>query len=60
MQYRIGRFLQLLGMLILPVGVAGNIARPEFVGVRASLGIASAGIIVFVVGWLIQQGAKAP
>jgi len=55
MLYKLGRFLQLLGLLVLPVGVAGNIARPEMVGVRATLAIATAGIAVFAAGWGLQQ-----
>jgi hypothetical protein len=55
MLYKLGRFLQLLGLLVLPVGVAGNIARPEMVGVRGTLAIASAGIAVFTAGWALQQ-----
>jgi len=58
MLYKLGRFLQLVGLLILPVGVAGNVARPEMVGVRASLVIAVGGILVFMVGWLLQQVGK--
>jgi hypothetical protein len=58
MLYRIGRFLQLLGLLILPVGVAGNVARPEAVGVRESLAIAIGGIAVFGAGWLLQQWSR--
>jgi hypothetical protein len=60
MLYRIARFLQLLGLLILPVGVAGNVARPDLVGVRGSLTIAILGMMVFGMGWLIQQKFKAP
>jgi hypothetical protein len=58
MLYRIGRFLQLLGLLILPVGVAGNLARPEEVTVKTSLTIAVVGMVVFGLGWLIQQTGK--
>jgi hypothetical protein len=60
MLYKLGRFLQLLGLLILPVGVAGNVARPETVGVRASLAIALGGILLFTTGWLFQQAGKSP
>lgn len=55
MFYRFGRFLQLLGLLILPVGIAGNLARPEEVTVKASLTIAVAGMAIFFLGWLMQQ-----
>jgi hypothetical protein len=56
--YRLGRFLQLLGLLIAPVGMAGNLADKERVGEGKMLAILAAGIIVFAIGWLIQRGAK--
>ena len=55
MLYRLGRFLQILGMLICPVGIAGNVARPDEVSVKTSLIIATGGITVFFLGWLLQQ-----
>ncbi len=58
MLYRVGRFLQLLGLLIAPVGVAGNLARPEEVDEKALLTIAAAGVGVFVLGWLLQQATR--
>jgi hypothetical protein len=56
--YRLGRFLQLLGLLIAPVGLAGNLANPDRVSEGKELGILAAGILVFAVGWLLQRGAK--
>jgi hypothetical protein len=56
--YRLGRFLQLLGLLIAPVGMAGNLARPEQVSEARMLGILGAAVVVFGIGWLIQRGAK--
>jgi len=58
MLYKLSRFLQLLGLLICPVGIAGNVARPEDVTLKASLMIAAGGILVFVLGWLLQQTTK--
>ncbi len=55
MLYKVGRWLQLLGLLIAPVGVAGNLARPDEVNVKTTLVIAAVGIGVFVIGWLLQQ-----
>jgi hypothetical protein len=55
MLYKLGRFLQLLGLLIAPVGIAGNVVRPEEVDVKMSLGVAGLGIGVFEIGWLVQQ-----
>ena len=57
MRYKLGRFLQLLGLLILPAAVAGNLARPEEMGVRGTLMVAAAGILVFFIGWMLQPGA---
>jgi hypothetical protein len=56
--YKVGRFLQVAGMIILPIGVAGNIADPARVDVKTSLIIASAGILIFCIGWLLQQAGR--
>jgi hypothetical protein len=53
--YKVGRFLQLLGLILLPVGIAGNLAREDEIDLRTSLTISSAGIAVFCLGWLIQR-----
>jgi hypothetical protein len=58
MLYKLSRFLQLLGLLICPVGIAGNVARPEDVTVKMSLMISGAGILIFALGWLLQQAAR--
>jgi hypothetical protein len=42
-------------MVILPIGMAGNILRPEHITVPDSLVIAGVGVAVFVAGWLLQQ-----
>jgi hypothetical protein len=60
MLYKLGRFLQLVGMLILPAAIAGNLAREDVVDLKTSLLISGAGVAVFVVGYLIQQLGKAP
>lgn len=60
MLYRVGRFLQALALLVLPTGVAGNVARPDLVGLRESLVIASAGVLLFGAGWSLQQWGRAP
>ena len=57
MLYKIGRFLQFLGLLLLPVGIAGNVARPEDVSLGMSLMISGVGMTIFVLGHLIQQRA---
>jgi hypothetical protein len=59
MLYKVGRFLQMAGMLILPVGMAGNVVRPEQITVQDSLVIAGVGLAVFALGWLLQQVGRS-
>ncbi len=58
MLYKLGRFLQVAGMIVLPLGVAGNMARPDEIDLRTSLMISGLGVVVFVVGYLLQQAGK--
>jgi hypothetical protein len=55
--YAIGRFLQLAGLLILPIAIAGNLAD-ERLNLKESLELSTVGILVFSAGWLLQQGTK--
>jgi len=57
MLYRLGRFLQLLGLALLPVAMAGQIIRPKEITLWHMLGIAGAGVMIFYLGWLLQRGA---
>ena len=58
MLYTVGRMLQLLGLLIVPIAIAGNLAD-ERLNLKESLELSAAGILVFSVGWLLQQGTRA-
>jgi hypothetical protein len=58
MLYKIGRFLQFVGLVLLPVGIAGNLARPDEFGLWYTLGISAAGMAVFTLGWLLQQAVR--
>jgi hypothetical protein len=58
MLYKLGRLLQVAGMIILPVAIAGNLVPDPPLGVRGSLIVSGIGVAVFVVGYLIQQAAK--
>ncbi|GIW82274.1 MAG: hypothetical protein KatS3mg105_4081 [Gemmatales bacterium] len=58
MRYRIGRLLQMIGLVIPLLGVSGNLARPDQINVWDSLSIAAIGIAVFTLGWLIQGPAS--
>lgn len=50
--------MQLLGLLILPAAIAGNLAREDQIDLKVSLAMSAVGIIVFTIGWLIQQGSR--
>ena len=51
--YRIGRLLQIVGMTILPFGIASELLGK--VGLGQSLLIAAGGMLVFYVGYVIQN-----
>jgi hypothetical protein len=61
MLYKIGRLLQVVGLILLPVAIAGNIA-PGAGGppldLRQSLTLSSVGMVVFGLGWLLQQAGR--
>ncbi len=54
MRYKLGRFLQLLGLCIVPTGIAGNILYKEVVTEGVMLAILGVGAAVFLLGYLIQ------
>lgn len=54
MRHRVGRFLQLLGLCIVPTGIAGNVLYPNVVTEGVMLTILAAGALVFFIGWQIQ------
>jgi hypothetical protein len=58
MLYKCGRLLQLLGMLILPVAIAGNLVPGEPLSLGNSLKLSGVGVAVFALGWLLQQTGK--
>ncbi len=54
--YKIGRFLQFVGLVLLPVAIAGEVA--EKINLKESLGISTVGVLVFSLGWLLQQASR--
>ncbi len=58
MLYKIGRFLQLLGMILLPVAIAGEVMPDQRLNLRESLTLSAVGVVVFTLGWLIQQAGR--
>jgi hypothetical protein len=55
MAYKLGRFLQLLGLILVPVALAGNMAREKEVTLGVMLAIAGAGMLLFYIGWLLAR-----
>lgn len=55
MVYKLGRFLQFLGLLILPIAMAGNVA--DRVALWPMLTFSAAGMGVFYLGYLLQRSA---
>jgi len=56
MVYKLARLLQLLGLILLPFAMAGNLA--EKLNEGQMLLVAGAGIALFLVGWLLQQAVR--
>ena len=56
--YRAGRALQILGMILLPIAIAGNIAPEQPLDLRMSLTVSGVGVAVFVIGYLMQQAGR--
>jgi hypothetical protein len=56
MLYTLARLLQLAGLILLPVAMAGNVEGS--LGVPQMLTVAGFGIVLFVLGWLLQQSAR--
>lgn len=54
MRYRLGRFLQLLGLCIVPTGIAGNVLYPGAVSEGVMLTITAFGGAVFIAGYMMQ------
>jgi predicted acyltransferase len=60
MLYKVGRFLQVVGMILLPIAMAGNLVPEKPLDSRAMLLLALVGVGVFGLGYLIQQVGKPP
>lgn len=54
--YAVGRLLQLVGMIILPAAMAGQLA--DRLSVKAMLVVAGIGVGVFALGWVIQERVR--
>jgi hypothetical protein len=57
MRYSFARFLQFIGLTIPPIAIMGNVAD-ERLSLRDSLILSGVGMLIFFIGWLLQQGAR--
>ncbi|HWG47402.1 MAG TPA: hypothetical protein VN688_31855 [Gemmataceae bacterium] len=58
MLYKLGRFLQIVGMILLPLAIAGNLSPERPLDLRESLTLSAIGIVVFGVGYFLQQASR--
>ena len=58
MLYRLGRVLQVIGMILLPLAIAAQIAPERAIDLKTSLTLSGIGVLIFFVGWLIQQAGR--
>jgi hypothetical protein len=62
MSYKLARLLQLLGLIIVPVAVAGNLSELAGSKYQLTLGesllLSGVGVILFYAGWTLQQKAR--
>lgn len=56
--YGAGRFLQVVGMILLPIGIAGNVVDQQRWTLGYSLALAGLGVAVFILGYGLQQLGK--
>jgi hypothetical protein len=57
MRYRLGRVLQFLGLVILPIAILSELENQ--LGLGQSLMLAATGALVFYIGFVLQQSERA-
>ncbi len=58
MLYKLGRLLQFVGLLLLPIAMAGNLVPDAPVSLRDMLALMALGVLVFFIGWSLQEIGK--
>jgi hypothetical protein len=58
MLYKLGRVLQLIGLILLPLAMAGNLVPGAPVGLSGMLELMVLGAVIFFIGWVVQQIGK--
>jgi hypothetical protein len=60
MLYRLGRLLQLAGLIVLPIAIAGNLVPEKPLTLWQSLSLSALGITLFYLGRWLQESGKSP
>ena len=58
MFYRLGRLMQVTGLVMLPIAIVANLAPERAVSLGTSLTFSAIGALIFFLGWLIQQAGR--
>ncbi len=58
MVYKLGRVLQIVGLILLPVAMAGNLVPEQAVSLGNMLTLMIVGVVIFFIGWTLQQVGK--
>jgi len=58
MLYKLGRLLQIVGLILLPLAIAGNLSPKDPMDLRQSLTLSTIGIVVFIAGYFMQQAGR--
>ena len=56
--YKLGRLMQLVGMILLPLAIAGNLSPENTLTLKESLLLSGTGVVVFTLGWFLQQAGR--
>jgi hypothetical protein len=58
MLYKLGRLLQIVGLILLPLAIAGNLSPEHQMDLRESLTLSAIGVVVFSAGYFMQQAGR--
>jgi hypothetical protein len=58
MLYKLGRLLQIIGLILLPLAIAGNLSPDRPMDLRSSLTLSAVGVVVFGLGYLLQRMSR--
>lgn len=59
MRYKLGRLLQVVGLIVLPVALAGNLVPDPPLSLWQMLILSGVGVGVFLLGRLLQNAGRA-